>query len=103
MLGISPKFNEALASVAGALAFKIGVLNLMTVRSRFISGDMKTGRVKAWEEDERTPEWLRKVFKLTLGAAGPTFATEVCQSRLRLADAHSSLASSPSRYPTAAR
>ncbi|KAL3909204.1 MAG: hypothetical protein SGPRY_009514 [Prymnesium sp.] len=66
MLGISPKFNEALASVAGALAFKVGVLNLMTVRSRFISGDMKTGRVKAWEEDERTPEWLRKVFKFTL-------------------------------------
>lgn len=42
--GLSNNYNTALSSVAGILAIKIGALNLLTVRSRLITGDMASGK-----------------------------------------------------------
>eukprot|EP00316_Scyphosphaera_apsteinii_P021352 CAMPEP_0119300142 /NCGR_PEP_ID=MMETSP1333-20130426/2136_1 /TAXON_ID=418940 /ORGANISM="Scyphosphaera apsteinii, Strain RCC1455" /LENGTH=173 /DNA_ID=CAMNT_0007301811 /DNA_START=40 /DNA_END=562 /DNA_ORIENTATION=+ len=78
---ISLAFNKALAQVAAALAVKVGALNLMTVRSRMLTGDFSTGKPhgKPLKEEaalERTPAWITMLFKVMLGAVGPTFDTE---------------------------
>ena len=39
--------HKGLASCAGILAFKIGALNLLTVRSRLLTGDMASGKEEA--------------------------------------------------------
>ena len=44
LAGLSNNYNTALSSVAGILAIKIGALNLLTVRSRLITGDMASGK-----------------------------------------------------------
>ena len=42
LAGLSNTYSTALGHVAGVLAVKVGVLNLMTVRSRLITGDMSS-------------------------------------------------------------
>ena len=78
MLGVSAAFNAALAKVAGALALKIGVINLLTVRSRLLTGDSTTGKPlgKNFEEELAMPQWVGMFFSISLGAVGPTFSTE---------------------------
>ena len=44
LAGLSNTYSTALGHVAGVLAVKVGVLNLMTVRSRLITGDMSSGK-----------------------------------------------------------
>ena len=44
MFALSSAFPTALGHVAAALAIKANALNLLTVRSRLITGDMATGK-----------------------------------------------------------
>ncbi|KAL1524106.1 hypothetical protein AB1Y20_019016 [Prymnesium parvum] len=76
MLGVSETFNKALVKVAGALAIKIGVLHVLTARSRVMSGNASSGRPMAWEEDAKIADVAKSAFKVLLGAYGPTISTE---------------------------
>lgn len=64
----SNNFNTALAQVSSVLAIKIGALNLLTVRSRLLTGDMATGKEGGVvsKGEQAMPTWLVAVFKATL-------------------------------------
>ena len=72
-------YTKALGTVAGVLAIKIGALNLLTVRSRLITGDMASGKEggKSQPADMNMNGFSVTFFKLSLCAVGPTCATQV--------------------------
>jgi len=78
----SSNYTTALGHVTGTLAMKVGVLHLLTVRSRFITGDQKSGKeggVVQPAETAMAPVVI-SLFKLVLGAFGPTYPTQkLCQ------------------------
>lgn len=77
MLGVSPAFNKALVRVAGALAIKIGVVHVLTVRSRILTGDNASGRAGKWDEDSKAATWVATLLKYLTVAVGPTPNTQV--------------------------
>lgn len=81
--GLSKDYNTALCSVASILAIKIGALNLLTVRSRLITGDFATGKEGGVSQpaDEVIAPVVQTIFKFSLGAFGPTYSTQVRPAR----------------------
>ena len=75
---LSTSYATALASCAGVLAIKIGALNLLTVRSRLLTGDFGSGKEGGVSQpaDMNMAGWTVMIFKLALGAVGPTFSTQ---------------------------
>ena len=71
-------YNEAVVMGASLLAIKVGALNILTARSRFVHGDLATGRPggQAWKEDGAMPGWTATFFKCSLCAFGPSPPTE---------------------------
>jgi hypothetical protein len=64
LVTLSGSFNTALAHVAAALAFKIGAINLLTVRSRLLTNDWGAGKPdsKPFTEETKTSDCaLRKI------------------------------------------
>ena len=78
-LPLSSNYNTALGHVAGILAIKVGVLNLMTVRSRLLTGDFASGKEGGVSQpaDENMSPMSVAFFKMALCAVGPTFSTQV--------------------------
>ena len=78
IMSLSTSYTTALASCASILAIKIGALNLMTVRSRLLTGDFASGKEGGVSQpaDLNMAPWTVNLFKLTLGAFGPTFSTQ---------------------------
>lgn len=78
LAGLSNTYSTALGHVAGVLAVKVGVLNLMTVRSRLITGDMSSGKEGGVNQpaDLAMSPMSVTFFKTMLGAVGPTFSTQ---------------------------
>lgn len=76
--GLSSSFNTALCQVSAILAFKVGALNLLTVRSRLLTGDMASGKEGGHSQpaDQAMSGMSVAFFKLALGAVGPTFSTQ---------------------------
>jgi len=78
LAALSSNYITALGHVAGALTIKVGVLHLLTVRSRLITGDVKSGKeggVTQPAETAMSPACVT-LFQLALGAFGPTLATQ---------------------------
>ena len=75
----STSYIKALGTVSGILAIKIGALNLLTVRSRLLTGDMASGKEggKSQPADMAMNAFSVTFFKLSLCAFGPTPATQV--------------------------
>ena len=76
--GLSQSYNTALASCAGILAIKIGALNLLTVRSRLLTGDFASGKEGGVSQpaDLNMAPWTVSFFKMSLCAVGPTCSTQ---------------------------
>lgn len=71
---ISP-YHTALAKVAAALTIKVGMLNLLTVRSTGNFGRTANAG-KLWHEDTIPRPMQLKLFTILMGAVGPTPPTE---------------------------
>merc|ERR1712224_1015426 len=71
-------YTKALGTCAGVLAIKIGALNLLTVRSRPLTGDMASGKEggKSQPADMNMNDFSVTFFKLALCAFGPTCSTQ---------------------------
>lgn len=93
--GLSKAFPVALASVSAILAIKMGALNLLTVRSRLLTGDMSSGKEggKSQKADLAMSPACIAFFKLSLGAVGPTVSTQVHPPHLiELLESHALIA-----------
>ena len=66
---------------------QIGALNLLTVRSRLLTGDFASGKEGGVSQpaDLNMAPWTITFFKLSLGAVGPTFSTQVLANFSRTA------------------
>lgn len=78
-----------MAQVAGALAAKAAVVNVLTARARLKADDFKTGRpVGSWAADDNVPPLVGKTLRLALLCHLPSwsveklvgYATNVCQN-----------------------
>ena len=71
-------YSKALACTAGILAIKIGALNLLTVRSRLLTGDMSSGKEGGVSQpaDLAMSPFCVTFFKISLCAFGPTCKTQ---------------------------
>merc|ERR1712039_163232 len=71
-------YQTAVVQGASLLAIKLGTLNLLTVRSRLLTGDMGAGKPggKSWKEESLMPVWTQMFFKFATCAFGPTPPTE---------------------------
>ncbi|KAJ1447494.1 hypothetical protein M885DRAFT_575862 [Pelagophyceae sp. CCMP2097] len=74
-MSFSMTFNEIALKACAALALKMGLLHFLTVRSRLISGNMKSGRAASWAEDEAMHPIVVAMLKVGVGAIGPCLAT----------------------------
>jgi len=76
--GLTNSYNIALGQCAAALAIKIGALNLLTVRSRLITGDMSSGKEGGISQkaDQNMSPYVVQLFKTMMCAFGPTFTTQ---------------------------
>ncbi|KAJ8611745.1 hypothetical protein CTAYLR_009509 [Chrysophaeum taylorii] len=75
---INTPFEVAVLKCAGALAIKMGALHLFTVRTRLMTGDIKTSRKAVFKEDSdmmSKNDFFASFFKTILGAFGPTLCT----------------------------
>ena len=78
LAGLSSNYVTALGHLSAALAIKIGALNLMTVRSRLLTGDMSSGKEGGVSQpaDQVMSPFCVGFFKASLFAYGPTFKTQ---------------------------
>ena len=73
-MSVVTDFDKAIAKAAALLALKMGVLHVLTVRERFLAGDLATGRAGVWKEDTDAAKPVFATLKAIFVAYGPSLA-----------------------------